>query len=170
MAFGGANADGPTLTETTRQVFNTTDGTKAGTAAAITINSLSLGRSAIRKRKRLDGTDLDAIARILLVGPDKETEAQQIVAPIQAQQASNVNIFSGTLSIVTTAKITGNAWYLLADPNALPVFMYGFLSGDAGPRVRMDEPFGRQGSAWTIERDFGCGAIDWRGGYKNAGA
>jgi ATP-dependent protease ClpP protease subunit len=170
MAFGGSNADGPTLTETTRQVFNTTDGTKAGSNAAITVPSLSLGRAALRKRKRLDGSDLDAVASVLLVGPDKETEAQQIVAPIQAQQAGNVNPFSGLLSVVTTAKITGNAWYLLADPDRVPVFMHGFLSGDAGPRVRMEEPFGMQGAAWTVERDFGCGAVDWRGGYKNAGA
>lgn len=165
-----ASGAGPTLTETTRAVFNTTDGTLAGTAAAITVASLALGRAAMRKRKRLDGTDLEAVARILLVGPDKETEAQQIVAPIQAQQAGNVNPFAGTLSIVTTAKITGNAWYLFADPNTLPTFMYGFLSGDAGPRVRMEEPFGMQGTAYTVERDFGCGPVDWRGGYRNAGA
>ena len=24
--------------------------------------------------------------------------------------------------------------------------------------------------SFSVEHDFGCGAIDWRGGYKNAGA
>lgn len=170
VALGGASANGPTMLETTRQMFNATDGTLAGTAAAITVASLSAGRAALRKRKRLDNTDLEVTAAILLVGPDKETEAQQIVAPIQAQQAGNVNPFSGTLSVVTTAKITGNAWYLFADPAMLANFAYGYLQGAAGPRMRMEEPFGRQGVSFTVEEDFGCGAVDWRGGYKNAGA
>jgi len=177
MALGGANADGPTLTETSRQVFNTTDGTKAGSAAAIDVTALSLGRAALRKQKgiasasgKADGQNLNVNASILLVGPDKETQAQQVVAPIQAAQATNVNPFSGTLKIIVTPYITGNAWYLLADPSVLSNFMFGFLNGASGPRLRMDEPFGVQGIRYSVERDFGCGAIDFRGGYKNAGA
>lgn len=170
MALGGASSNGPTMLETTRQMFNATDGSLAGTPAAISVASLSLGRAALRKRKRLDGTDLDVVAAILLVGPDKETEAQQVVAPLQAQQAGNVNPFSGTLSVVVTAKITGNAWYLFAAPEMLANFSYGYLQGAAGPRIRMEEPFGRQGVSFTVEEDFGCGAIDWRGGFRNAGA
>jgi ATP-dependent protease ClpP protease subunit len=165
-----ASAAGPTLTETGRAVFNTTDGTLAGSASAITTAALAIGRAAIRKRKRLDGSDLEAVPTLLVVGPDKQTEAEQIIAPLVAAQVSNVNVFTGTMQIVTTAKITGNAWYMFADPSVLPVFMYGFLSGDAGPRVRMEEPFGMQGASWTCERDFGCGAVGWRGGYRNAGA
>lgn len=170
MMLGGSNADGPTLTETTRQVFNTTDGTKAGTAAAITVASLSLGRAAIMKRKSLGGNDLNVLPAILLVGPDKLTEAQQIVAPIQAEQAGNVNPFAGALSVVGTAKITGNAWYLFADPADVPCFVYGYLEGASAPRTRMEEPFGRQGMQLSLEHDFGVGAIDFRGGFKNAGA
>lgn len=170
MMLGGANANGPTLLETTRQVFNTTDLTLAGTPAVINVATLNLGRSALRKRKSLDGGDLEVVPAILLVGPDKELEAQQVVAPIQAQQAGNVNPFSGTLQVVTTAKITGNAWYVFADPSDVPNFVYGYLSGYDAPRLRMDEPFGYQGTALTIEHDFGAGATDFRGGYKNAGA
>ncbi|WP_323041140.1 head maturation protease, ClpP-related [Gemmobacter sp.] len=170
MMLGGANADGPTLTETTRQVFNTTDGTKAGSAAAINITSLSLGRAAMMKKTSVDGNLLGILPSILLVGPDKLTEAQQIVAPIQAQQSGNVNPFAGLLTVVPTARITGNAWYLFADPADLPCFVYGYLEGAAAPRTRMEEPFGRQGMQISIEHDFGVGAIDFRGGYKNAGA
>lgn len=170
MALGGASNNGPTMLETTRQMFNTTDGTLAGTAAAISVTSLSVGRAALRKRKRLDGTDLSVAAAILLVGPDKETEAQQLVAPIQAQQVGNINPFSGKLTVEVTPKITGNAWYLFADPQMLANFTYGYLDGQTGPRFRTEEPFGRQGVSFTVEHDFGCGAIDWRGGYRNAGA
>ncbi len=102
MALGGSNADGPTLTETTRQVFNTTDGTKAAIAAAINVTSLSLGRAAMMKKTSLGGNLLGILPKILLVGPDKLTEAQQVVAPIQADQAGNVNPFAGILTVVPT--------------------------------------------------------------------
>ena len=170
MVLSGANADGPTLTETGRQVFNTTDGTKAGAAAAITVASVGLGRAAIQKQKGLNGEDLGLTPSILLVGPDKLTEAEQLVATIQPQSTTAVNPFSGRLTVISTPKITGNAWYLMTAPAVQPAFMYGFLSGDEGPRVRMEEPFGMQGVRYTCERDFGAGGIDFRGVYKNAGA
>jgi ATP-dependent protease ClpP protease subunit len=170
--LSGANADGPTLTETTRQVFNTTDVTKASANAAITVASVGIARAALRKKKSLDGQDLAWLLNsfVLLVGPDKETEADQLMTAIQSDSVANVNPFSGRLRKVVTAKITGNSWYLLAEPSVLPNFMYGFLQGQEGPRVRMDEPFGSQGMKFSIEIDFGCGAIDFRGGFKNVGA
>ncbi len=170
MAFGGGGANGPTLLETTRQLFNTTDATLAAVNAAITVPSLSLGRAALRKRKSKDGVELNLPATILLVGPDKETEAQQILAPVQAQQAGNVNPFSGALSLVVTEKITGNAWHMFAAPSAAPVFEWGLLDGYTAPRMRMEDPFGVQGTKMSLEHDFGCGAIDFRGAYKNIGA
>jgi ATP-dependent protease ClpP protease subunit/phage major head subunit gpT-like protein len=171
MMLSGANADGPTLLETTRQVFNTTDGTKDSASSAISVTSLSKGRAAMRKKTSVGGDALlDVSAAILLVGPDKETEAQQVVAPIQAQQAGNVNPFSGSLEVVTTARIAGNTWYMFADPADVPCFIYGFLDGFEAPRVRIEEPFGMQGAALTIEHDFGVGAVDFRGGWKNVGA
>lgn len=171
MMLSGANSDGPTLLETARQVFNATDGTKAGTAAAITPTSIAAAYAAMRKRKGVSGeTYLSVTPSILLTGPDKEFEAAQLLAPIQAAQASNVNPYVGKLQQATSPYITGNAWYAFALPSDVPVFMYGYLQGESGPRLRMDEPFGQQGIAWSVELDFGCGATEWRGGYKNAGA
>lgn len=171
MMLSGANADGPTLIETTRQVFNTTDKTKSGVASAITPAGVALGIADMRTRKNVSGEAFLAVEpRILLTGPAKEFEAMQLLAPIQAAQASNVNPYVGKLTPVSTPYITGNAWYLLADPSAVPSFMYGYLQGESGPRMRMDEPFGQQGIAYSVELDFGVAAIDFRGGYKNAGA
>jgi hypothetical protein len=165
-----ASGAGPTLLSTTRAVFNTTDQSLAGTGAAIDVASLSAARAALRKRTGIDGALLEPTPAILLVGPDRETQAQQIVSPIQAAQAGSVNVFSGTLRVVVSARITGNAWYLFADPSELPNFVYGYLNGAAGPRMRTEEPFGHQGTSMTIEHDFGCGAIDFRGGWRNPGA
>lgn len=170
MMLSGSGNNGPTLNETGRQVFNTTDKTLAASGSAISVASLSAGRAAMRKRTSMDGRKLNVSAAILLVGPDKETEAQQIVAPIQAQQVGNINPFSGTLEVITTAQLTGNAWHLLASPAILPNFEWGLLEGYTAPRMRTDEPFGVQGMSVSLEHDFGCGAIDFRGAYKDPGA
>ncbi|HMO09368.1 MAG TPA: Clp protease ClpP [Paracoccaceae bacterium] len=178
MFLSGSNADGPTLAETSRQVFNTTDGTKAGTPAAITPASIALGYKALRERRDIPSGAPGAAGApflyltpaVLLCGPTKEFEALQLLAPIQAAQASNVNPYAGKLQVVVCPWIAGNAWYMFAAPSARATFMYGYLQGEAGPRVRMDEPFGTLGMAWTIQEDFGFGAVDFRGGFKNAGA
>lgn len=170
MMLSGANADGPTLLDTTRQVFNTNDVSKAGAGTVIDIAALSAARAALRKRTTKDKVELELSGSVILVGPDKETQAQQLLAPVQAQQAGNVNPFSGTLSIVVTAKITGNAWYVFASPDEAACFEWGLLEGYTAPRFRTETPFGVQGVSMSLEHDFGCGAIDFRGGYKNPGA
>lgn len=175
LLLSGSGSNGPTLAETSRQVFNTTDGTLAASAAAINPTSVSLGYAAMAARKSLaakaaDQMFIKAEPRFLLTGPAKQFEAAQLLAPIQAAAASDVNPYVGKLQPIMAPHITGNAWYMFADPTATPCFMYGYLSGEAGPRMRMDEPFGMQGIRYSVELDFGCGATDFRGGYKNAGA
>lgn len=165
-----ASGAGPTLLETTRAVFNTTDGTLAAAASAVTTDAIALGRQAMRTMKDQSGEPIDVGPAIILTGPAKETETQKVLSPVQAAQASNVPIFSGVLSQITTARITGNSWYLFADPSVLPCFEWGLLEGYAAPRLRLDEPFGVQGLRVSLEHDFGCGAIDYRGAYRNAGA
>lgn len=169
MMLSGAGNDGPTLLTTTRQVFNTTDKSKSAAGTAIDIPALSAGRAALRKRKSKDGAELELAASLLLVGPDKETEAQQILAPVQAQQAGNVNPFSGALSLEVTAKIVGNTWFMFAAIDEAPCFEWGLLEGYTAPRFRIDNPFGVQGTSTSLEHDFGCGALDFAGGWKNAG-
>ena len=144
----------------------------AAAGTAINVNSLSAAKAAMRKQVSIDGSKLNIMPMILLVGPDKETEAQQLVTSLTPAQSTNVNPFSGTLKVVVSAQITGNTWYLFADParRGGQCFVYGYLNGAEAPRVRTDEPFGQQGWAMTVEHDFGLGAVDFRGTYKNAGA
>jgi HK97 family phage prohead protease len=165
-----ASGVGPTLLETGRAVFNTTDKTLATTPSVIDNSNLGKGRAAMRTKKTKDGTFLNITPAILLVGPDKETEAQGVLSPLYAAQASNVPLFASLLRLVVSAQITGNAWYLFADPSAGANFEWGLLEGYGTPRMRIDEPFGRQGMSVSLEHDFGCGAIDYRFAYRNAGA
>lgn len=139
-----------------------------GAASAITAPAVSAGRAAMRKQKSIGGNSLNITPNIILVGPDKETEAEMFVAQITPTSVGEVNPFSGRLTPVVTPEITGSAWYLLSAAN--PCWIHGYLEGAEAPRLRTDEPFGRQGFSMTLEHDFGMGAADFRGGYKNNGA
>lgn len=152
-------------------VFHASHNNLAGSGTAITVAAVSAGRAAIRKQKSLGGQNLNWSPSILLVGPDKETEAEQLVSDIQAAKMTDVNIFSGRLEVVATAEITGNQWYLLCGPEraGAACWTYGYLDGAEAPRLRTEEPFGVQGMRMTLENDFGLGAVDFRGGYKNPG-
>lgn len=144
----------------------------AAAGAAINVTSLAAGRAVMRKQTSIDGVKLNLAPSILLVGPDKETEADQLVTTIIPNQSSSVNPFSGRLEVVSSAQLTGNIWMLFADPARAggACFVHGFLNGAEAPRLRMDEPFGQQGLALSVEHDFGLGAIDFRGTYRNPGA
>ncbi|WP_313194609.1 hypothetical protein [Shinella zoogloeoides] len=163
-AFNGKLADG-------KDVFHADHANLATAASAITVDDVGKGRAALSKQKSLEGNPLlQNRARILLVGPDKITEAEKLVASITPATMSNVNIFSGRLDPIETAQISGNAWYMFADPaSGISNYRWGYLDGYEAPRVRFDEPFGQQGFAMSVEHDFGCGPTDFRGGYKNAG-
>jgi len=163
-AFNGKLADG-------KPVFDADHKNLAATAAAITVDSVGLGRTAMGKQESKDGNPLLSNSpRIMLVGPNKLTEAEKLLASITPATVSSVNIFSGRFELIETTQIKDNAWHLFSDPTAGSNYRWGYLEGYEAPRVRMDEPFGRQGFSMSVEHDFGCGATDFRFGYKNAGA
>src|SRR5258708_33111970 len=128
--------------------------------------------------KSISGNFLNVPPAIILTGPAQETVADQMVTAIAPTLTTSVNPFSGKLRSISDANISNsttfpaiaNYWYLFTDPARVPVFMYGFLNGANGPRTRTFEPFGVQGVKISLEHDFGCGAIDYRGAYLNAGS
>ncbi|MFG1262354.1 prohead protease/major capsid protein fusion protein [Xanthobacter aminoxidans] len=167
--FAMKGTTGPTLKEDNTAVYHANHGNLAGAGTAIDVANLSAGRAGLRKMKRLDGNPMNLAPRILLVGPDKETEAQLITAQVTPTQASNVNPFSGTLETVVSSMIAGNAWELYSDLTFGANWQWGLLDGYTAPRLRIEEPFGVSGVAVSLEHDFGCGAIDFRFGYRNPG-
>lgn len=150
----------------------TAAGNLVSTGTVISIAALGIGQAAMRKQTGIDGAKLNLTPKYLLVGPDKEIEAKQFVTQITPALGGSVNPFSGQLEVIVSAEVTGNNWYLFAEPN-LPggqCFVYGYLNGAEAPRLRTDQPFGIQGWSMTLEHDFGLGAVDFRGTFKNVGA
>jgi hypothetical protein len=81
----------------TKAVFHADHGNLAGAAAAITTASVGLGRAAMRKQVALDGAALNIQPSILLVSPDKETEAQSFITPVVVNDQTKANPWSSTL-------------------------------------------------------------------------
>lgn len=167
--FSMKGTTGPTLTETGNAVYHSSHNNLAASGAAITTDSLAAGRAAMRKQKRLDNNPMNIAPSIILVSPDKETEAEKVLTTIVPGTVADVNIFSGRLRPVVSAMLSGNAWELHADTSLGSNFAWGLLDGYTAPRVRMEERFGVQGVGFSLEHDFGCGATDYRFGYRNPG-
>jgi hypothetical protein len=174
MAFAklaeGSGA-GPLLLTDNKRVFHSDHGNLAGSGTAIDVTNIGLGRAAMRKQKTLDGMLANFQPKILLTGPDKETQAEQLLASITpATNATAVPESMRKLMPVADGNLAGNAWYLFADPAVAPCFHYGYLEGYEGPRMTSEEEFGVQGLKVKLEHDFGVAGTDYRGGYRNAGA
>jgi len=133
------------------------------------IDSLGVGRASIRKQKDADGNILNIAPSRVLIGPELETKAEQLISPLQPQQAGNVNPFAGRLTPTVDGTIQGKAWELYADPSDVPTFVYGYLADAPGPRVLSEESFNVDGMAWRVTEDFYTGAVDYRGAFRNTG-
>lgn len=161
---------GPVLDEDGKAVFHADHNNLAGSGGAISATTLAAGRAAMRKQKNLSGAIMGVAPKILLVSPDKELEAEQVIAPIVPGQTTAVNPFSGKLEVVVAPQLAGNAWELYADPRFGTNWTWGLLDGFKAPRLKVEEVFGQQGVKVSLEHDFGCGATDFRFGFRNPGA
>jgi hypothetical protein len=158
---------GPTMRDGV-VVFHSTHANTVSNGA-LDVSKLGLARAALKKQTSIDGLKLNTAASILLVSPDSETLAEQIVGPIVPAQPSNVNPFTGKLQIVADANLTGTRYYVFASPSVLPQFIYGSV-GAMGPKFETMQGFRIDGVEMKLSQTFGCGAIEYRAAVTGNGA
>jgi phage major head subunit gpT-like protein len=156
-------------------IFHADHGNLAAAGAAIAVDSLGAGRAAMRKQKGFakkgaDAEPLNVSPAFLIVSPDKETQAQQFLATIVPGEGGKVNPFANTLTLMAEARLSGNAWYLWADPATIDTVEYAYLDGEEGLYTEQRIGFEVDGLEVKGRLDFAAKAIDWRGVYKNPGA
>lgn len=165
-----ASGAGPTMSDSIR-LFNSAHGNLAGSGTVIDTTNLGAARLAMRSQKGLDGvTPINATPKFLLVSATKETQAEQVLASIYAATVATANPFSGRLELLVEPRLSGNGWYLFSDPATLPILEYCYLSGAPGPQIESRPGWDVLGMEFRVVLDFGCGAVDWRGAYRNPGA
>jgi len=105
------------------------------------------------------------------VPPAREAIAEKWLASIAAAKATDVNPFSGSLSMVVEPRLSSaTRWYVSADPAEIDGLEYAYLAGGEGPQIETKAGWDVDGVEIRVILDFGAGFIDWRGWYANAGA
>lgn len=152
-------------------LFHATHGNLAASGTDLTTDAIAAARAAMRKQKGLENDYINVTPQFLIVGPDKETKAQQIVnATIVATKTTDTNVFRSAFQIIVEPRLTGNQWYLAASPNQIDTIEYSFLDGEGELFTEQRNGFEVDGLQIKARMVFGAKAIDWRGLYKNAGA
>ncbi|WP_198586153.1 prohead protease/major capsid protein fusion protein [Roseovarius salinarum] len=148
-------------------VFDSGRGNVEGSNTALEVAGLTTARQAMRGRTALDGaTPIAAVPRYVLVAPDLETQAEQVLAQIQPTTADDVNPFGGRLELLVEPRLPSGAWYVFADPARLPSLQYAYLASAPGVQIQRAESWDTLGLKFRAWLDFGAGWVDWRGVHK----
>jgi hypothetical protein len=172
IALLAANSNAGATMQDGNALFHSAHGNLATSGAPISVTTLSAGRLAMRRQKDIDGvTPINATGAFLLVPPEQETLADQVLTEIMATTTAAVNPFVGALSKLVEARLSSTtAWYLFSDPGVLPVLECGYLASAQGPQMASRQGWEVLGVEFRCMLDFGCAAIDHRGAYLNPGA
>jgi hypothetical protein len=134
------------------------------------VDSLSAARLAMRKQTGLAGERIAVAPRFLVVPPDLETVAEQLLADLAAATVEEQNPFSGKLELVVNPYMTSDqAWYLAAAPELIAGLEYAYLEGNEGPQIETRNGFDVDGVEIKVRLDYGAGWIDHRGWFRNDG-
>ncbi|MEK9725178.1 MAG: prohead protease/major capsid protein fusion protein, partial [Rhodospirillaceae bacterium] len=118
-----------------------------GTGAALSVDAVGKGRTAMAKQTGLDKkTVLNIRPAFLIVPAALELKAEQMVAqnivPAEAQNVVPQSI--RTLSPIAEPRLDANsdtAWYLAASPNQIDTIEYAYLEGQQGAYIETRNGF-----------------------------
>lgn len=167
--------NGPTMGDG-NPLFHASHSNIAGTAAAPTVTSVEAGRVQMASQLDVSGNDYVDLRPELWLGPLGVAGQARVVNnstfdPDSNNKLQRANIVANLFTdIIDTPRLTGTAWYQLANPNAEPVFEVGFLDGMSTPQIEQKEAWTQAGMQWRVIYEFGVAAVGWRGIVKNAGA
>ena len=151
-------------------LFSAAHGNLSATGAAPDVDSLSAARLALRRQTGLDGVSpISATPKFILAAPELETTFEKLLAELAAAKVDDQNPFSGKMTLLIEPRLSGEDWYVFADPAMLPVLEYAYLSSAQGPQIASRDGWETLGREFRVVLDFGCGAVDWRGAYHNPG-
>ncbi len=145
----------------------------SGSAAAPSVATLSAVYSAMGSQTNAGGKALNLEPAIILVSKSNVTNWNAIAQLLEGQFKATASTgatpkYMQNLQIVADSRIGSAEWYAFADPNYSAVMEFGYLNGQSSPIVSMNPISPSEGLSYNCYCDFGCGIIDYRGGFKNA--
>jgi hypothetical protein len=149
----------------------------AGAGNALGLGSLKAAASAYRKLKDPDGNPLGVAPSLLLVQPELEIEAAELMGgglliTGENKTLTNVNVLAGRYRVVSSAYLTSaTTWWLMANPGDLNAMEVLFLNGQRTPTVEQAEAdFDTLGIAVRGYHDFGVAKGEPKSCYRMATA
>jgi len=177
----------PALLEDNTALFHTAKHRNlASSGAYLAADSISVARTAMRKQLDLDGvTTLNITPGFLLVPPELESRAEQILATFIAAKADDVTPASiRSLTPIVEPRLSNGinkpkiglpgvngsvtAWYLASAQ--VDTVVHATLNGQDGPYIESRVGFDVDGVEIKCRHDFAAAAADFRGLYKDPGA
>jgi phage head maturation protease len=153
--------------------FTTGRGNKKTSATALSIAGLKEAVNLFRKLVDPDGNPIAVRPSVLLVPPELEITAAEIMGSALIQSGAtggqpSANVFAGRYQVVGSAYLTNASdYYLLASPADLAVMEVAFLNGVQSPVVETAEAdFSTLGVQMRGYFDFGVAKAEYLGGVK----
>jgi hypothetical protein len=159
VGLGPKLSDGKTL-------FHADHGNIAQAGGALSVANLGAARTAMRRQTGLAGDAINVVPSFLVVPPELETIAEQVLTEIAASEVANANPFAGKLKLLVEPRFTStSAWYLCAAPGVPDGLQHAYLDGVTGPQLFTREGFEVDGVEYKVRMDFGAGFTDHRGWF-----
>ncbi|MGC9455253.1 MAG: hypothetical protein ACP5HU_10370 [Phycisphaerae bacterium] len=155
-----------------------------GADTVLSIDGLSKAEKAFMDQVDGDGKPIGIQPAVMLVPTALSAMATMLYKSLEIRDTTastkypvanpHQNKFRAEVSrYLSNSSYTGNsekAWYLLADPQDLPVIEVAFLNGQESPTIETaDADFGTLGVQMRGYHDFGVNLQDPRGGVKSKG-
>ncbi len=140
-----------------------------GSGAALDTSALSVGRKSMRRQKSAAGSALNIAPKYLLVSPERETVAGQLInseADMNGDHSGVSNPFKNALQPIVDAELDEAPWYMVAERRTIKV---GYLSGTNRMPIVKEKSRTLSGVTFECVFDFGVVVEDFRGLYKNTG-
>ena len=161
--------------ESSNSTFYQRETAAAGNALSLT--SLKTAVSSYKKLKDPDGNPLGITPAMILVSPENEITAEELMGAsvlITGENATrgNVNVFAGRYQVVGSSYLTSSStWWLVANPAELPCMEVAFLNGQRLPTVQQaDADFQTLGIQVRGHFSYGVAKAESRGAYRMATA
>lgn len=144
----------------------------SGAGSALADAGLTAALKAYRAQTALDGVrKIRVTPKYLIVSTDLEVTARKLLyMGVNPSQPSEVNLWAGAYELIVEPRLSGNSWYLTADPNAIDGLYYAYLNGNAGLRSNRVDNFKTDSIDFAVRGEFGVQAVDYRGWQKNVGS
>lgn len=159
-----------TLSADSKALFHA-DHSNSGTGV-IGTDAISDARKALRTQTDIAGNKVNLRPNFLLVPTSLETAAQQFLSPIQPATTGDVNIFTGSLSLIVEPRLDDASeavYYVTANPSQIDMIAHGYLAGESGPQVDTVSERDPDGVCIYARLDFGTTLLNHRGFYKSTG-